>query len=87
MLPENSSRRQINRLIRQLRGPPPPRVSPATNALLSTLENYRHEVGLYAKPAYQVCLLCCLLFFREILFFEVLVRPLLANLEASSFLF
>ncbi|CDS36169.1 Peptide N(4) (N acetyl beta) [Echinococcus multilocularis] len=54
ILPSNSSRRQINKLIRQLRGPPPPRISPKENTLLSKLEDYRHYVALYANPAYQV---------------------------------
>ncbi|VDK23501.1 unnamed protein product [Taenia asiatica] len=53
ILPANASRRQINKLIRQLRGPPPPRISPKENTLLSKLENYRHDVALYANPAYQ----------------------------------
>ncbi|VDM33360.1 unnamed protein product [Hydatigera taeniaeformis] len=53
MLPANSSRQHLNKLIRQLRGPPPPRISPNDNALLSKLENYRHDVSLYANPAYQ----------------------------------
>ncbi|VDL30913.1 unnamed protein product [Hymenolepis diminuta] len=53
VLPATADRRGIDRLIRQLRGPPPLPVKTDRYPFLSQLENYRRRVALCANPDYQ----------------------------------
>ncbi|VDD82363.1 unnamed protein product [Mesocestoides corti] len=53
ILSAGCDRNQIEKLLRQLKGPPPPKIDPSQHSVLMRLESYRKQVSNYADLSVQ----------------------------------